>query len=260
LTAAFRPCTANDHQAGLIRNVAVVNRLCWDSQGAGFEMNFKSIGLLAGFGISVCGFSAAPAFADVLQTSNASVGNQAYSGVGLEFNVNSPINVAALGIYDGGQNGIIGSLTADLMTIGGVIVASATFNSSGSYSLIGNYAFQDIEPITLGIGSYYLMGYGWTSGDLEHNSNIDGPADTFNTLGGSVSFVQAVWGEGSDAPGTLPTHTSGPDFPDFFSSANLSTAATTPEPSTWAMMVLGFAGVGFMAYRRKQNGQTLRLA
>jgi hypothetical protein len=24
-----------------------------------------------------------------------------------------------------------------------------------------------------------------------------------------------------------------------------------PEPSTWAMMILGFAGVGFMAYRRK---------
>ena len=27
-----------------------------------------------------------------------------------------------------------------------------------------------------------------------------------------------------------------------------------PEPSTWAMMILGFAGVGFMAYRRKKQG------
>ena len=34
--------------------------------------------------------------------------------------------------------------------------------------------------------------------------------------------------------------------------------AAVPEPSTWAMMILGFAGVGFMAYRRRQ-GQ-LRLA
>jgi hypothetical protein len=33
-----------------------------------------------------------------------------------------------------------------------------------------------------------------------------------------------------------------------------------PEPSTWAMMILGFAGIGFMAYRRKQNGQALRIA
>jgi hypothetical protein len=28
-------------------------------------------------------------------------------------------------------------------------------------------------------------------------------------------------------------------------------AEGVPEPSTWAMMILGFAGVGFMAYRRK---------
>jgi len=33
-----------------------------------------------------------------------------------------------------------------------------------------------------------------------------------------------------------------------------------PEPSTWAMMILGFFGVGFMAYRRKQDGPALRIA
>jgi hypothetical protein len=27
-----------------------------------------------------------------------------------------------------------------------------------------------------------------------------------------------------------------------------------PEPSTWAMMILGFAGVGFLAYRRRYQG------
>jgi hypothetical protein len=26
-----------------------------------------------------------------------------------------------------------------------------------------------------------------------------------------------------------------------------------PEPSTWAMMLLGFAGMGFMAHRRKSK-------
>jgi len=31
----------------------------------------------------------------------------------------------------------------------------------------------------------------------------------------------------------------------------LDTVAAVPEPTTWAMMLLGFAGVGFMAYRRK---------
>ena len=28
---------------------------------------------------------------------------------------------------------------------------------------------------------------------------------------------------------------------------------SVPEPSTWAMLLLGFAGIGFMAYRRKSK-------
>jgi PEP-CTERM motif len=33
-----------------------------------------------------------------------------------------------------------------------------------------------------------------------------------------------------------------------------------PEPSTWAMIILGFCGLGFVAYRRKQNGAPLSVA
>jgi hypothetical protein len=44
----------------------------------------------------------------------------------------------------------------------------------------------------------------------------------------------------------------------WFSVDNIVVASSVPEPATWAMMLLGFAGVGFMAYRRK-NG-TLRVA
>jgi hypothetical protein len=36
--------------------------------------------------------------------------------------------------------------------------------------------------------------------------------------------------------------------------------AGVPEPSTWAMMILGFFGIGFMAYRRKNEGQAFRAA
>jgi Ice-binding-like/PEP-CTERM motif len=32
-----------------------------------------------------------------------------------------------------------------------------------------------------------------------------------------------------------------------------NTIGTVPEPSTWAMMILGFAGIAFMAYRRKSK-------
>ena len=37
---------------------------------------------------------------------------------------------------------------------------------------------------------------------------------------------------------------------------SFSVASAVPEPSTWAMMILGFLGVGFMTYRKKT---TLRL-
>jgi hypothetical protein len=33
--------------------------------------------------------------------------------------------------------------------------------------------------------------------------------------------------------------------------ATTGSVSAVPEPSTWAMMLLGFAGIGFMAYRRK---------
>ncbi len=36
--------------------------------------------------------------------------------------------------------------------------------------------------------------------------------------------------------------------------------AGVPEPSTWAMLLLGFAGVGFMGYRRSRKDQGLALA
>jgi hypothetical protein len=35
----------------------------------------------------------------------------------------------------------------------------------------------------------------------------------------------------------------------------ISSVADAPEPSTWAMMFLGFASLGFMAYRRKQKNR-----
>jgi PEP-CTERM motif len=46
---------------------------------------------------------------------------------------------------------------------------------------------------------------------------------------------------------------------DFLPEAEIF-AAAVPEPSAWAMMILGFAGIGFMAYQRRNNTGTLRVA
>jgi hypothetical protein len=61
-----------------------------------------------------------------------------------------------------------------------------------------------------------------------------------NTFGGSFSFTGNTLTFFGDDIGTGGTRT-----------AVFTLAAAVPEPSTWAMMILGFAGIGFMAYRRR---------
>jgi hypothetical protein len=39
-----------------------------------------------------------------------------------------------------------------------------------------------------------------------------------------------------------------------FDSTRFGSTLTIPEPSTWAMMLLGFAGLGFLAYRKVRTG------
>jgi hypothetical protein len=34
------------------------------------------------------------------------------------------------------------------------------------------------------------------------------------------------------------------------------TASSVPEPSTWGMLLIGFAGLGFAGYRKTKGGRT----
>ena len=50
------------------------------------------------------------------------------------------------------------------------------------------------------------------------------------------------------------------DTAHYAGSFSISSVSGVPEPSTWAMMILGFIGVGFMAYRRKDKQRGFRFA
>jgi hypothetical protein len=111
-------------------------------------------------------------------------------------------------------------------------------------------------------------------------STGDGDATPFGTFGISINST-AGNGSSNAYYGDLKfdvTRTSGLSTDDFvansalaYFAADLTNGTNTgsqawetrvsavPEPSTWAMMILGFFGVGFMAYRRKSQG-SLRLA
>jgi hypothetical protein len=75
-------------------------------------------------------------------------------------------------------------------------------------------------------------------------TTIDSRSDfVFNTFFGPIPCFTC-----GDFRGSISVETPG---------AGAGLAAAVPEPSTWAMMILGFLGVGFLAYGRKSR---LRLA
>jgi hypothetical protein len=85
--------------------------------------------------------------------------------------------------------------------------------------------------------------------------DTDSPQN-FATQNYTNVFYVIPWPNGSqteatsyfDAPNTYIDYYNGQYIP-----GNWVLTAAVPEPSTWAMMILGFAGVGFMAYRRKSK-------
>jgi hypothetical protein len=90
----------------------------------------------------------------------------------------------------------------------------------------------DIAPtVTLAPGDYFFA----------LNVPITDVLLTFGTQvgGGALIVPGGVW------------QLYNPTTVSFAVSLNGEQVAPVPEPSTWAMMIIGFAGVGFMTYRRK---------
>jgi hypothetical protein len=96
-------------------------------------------------------------------------------------------------------------------------------------------------------------------------------AITFNATGQKGAIVFSSNNMDIDFEGQIPDTTTGLiafrlcnqalcDAADFsLVTSDLVVASAVPEPSTWAMLLLGFAGVGFMGYRRSRKDQALAL-
>lgn len=100
------------------------------------------------------------------------------------------------------------------------------------------------------------------------NYNVDGllvslgSQALFNMTPGSTNFTAETISFTSDITGTGLFNFAGTvgNNGDTNVAVDAVQVASVPEPSTWAMMILGFVGLGFMAYRRKQNGPAFRVA
>jgi PEP-CTERM motif len=96
----------------------------------------------------------------------------------------------------------------------------------------------------------------------EGSSNVSFQLSNASTPVGSTSVPTTSYGppqfEGFVSSTPFDTITISSLSPDSYLVFDVTTAAV-PEPATWAMLILGFAGIGFM-YRRKQNAAAFTVA
>ncbi len=116
----------------------------------------------------------------------------------------------------------------------------ATYNPSMSIDLSDNQLILSMNgsSTTFLTGAFNGFEIKDLSGGVFTAASVDGSSN-FNpviTFSGNTLFLNY---QGLDASG--------------ISVIDFQVSSAVPEPSTWAMMLLGFCGLGFFAYRRKDR-------
>jgi hypothetical protein len=131
----------------------------------------------------------------------------------------------AIGAID---TGLASSVPIDVYN---TIIGPSSFGGGGQTS--ASSGSGDMVGIFVGLGSGNLIvpsGYVSDSA-LSDTSTYTG--QTFSSLGVTPGVYEWKWGPGANQTFTLDI-----------------AAGAVPEPSTWAMILLGFASLGFAGYRR----------
>ncbi|MBN1359236.1 MAG: hypothetical protein JW993_01535 [Sedimentisphaerales bacterium] len=218
------------------------------------------VGAFAAFLVVASLSGSAVAAPTTMHVANTTVGNQHWSSVGLQFTVNPAlgISVSELGVYDSGGDGISGAaiLSTIIFDAAQTPLAQMTFaagDAGMTFDAVSNYLFKPLAAnLILTPGTYTMVSYGFDSANNEHNMNNGGVGPIFNDGGGLISFVQSVWGTGSDVPPTFPLNT-GP--PDYFDGPNMRFDAVQAPPIVPApgALLLGSLGAGLVGWLRRRR-------
>jgi hypothetical protein len=226
----------------------------------GIEMKLKSLAMAAGFTTAaLAGINHASASPLTFNFENAvPAGGYYYASGETQFSSDGKTAVSVPGVTFSGMSGVQNGPSAWGFPASPDPTSTAFIQSYQSQP-VGSIAFN-VSSLTVGqtynvsfldIARAYLTGSG-------------GPLSVTVTYGGTSETITptnvSTWSTGSfaftDVVGTNSLVFSGNpvnDGGDHSIGLDLVSIAAVPEPSTWAMMLLGFAGVGFMAYRRKSK-------
>jgi hypothetical protein len=159
------------------------------------------------------------------------------------FTATADISVDALGFYD--QPGLTGPETVALYTSTGTLLLSVSVPDSGS--TVGGYFFKSIAPVALTEGNLYTVdaftgnndwSYGFTYPNQAPGATYDGHAYVYtNSLEFPTNTVDFAGG---------PT--------GVYYGPNFEYSSAIPEPSIWAMLLVGFGTFGFVGHRKAKGG------
>jgi PEP-CTERM motif len=99
----------------------------------------------------------------------------------------------------------------------------------------------NINSLSISMGAYTLTGV-----ELATMFGADGNGNQVSPLGNQLVRITGL------DPFTTATFSSTANAFEF-------SLASVPEPSTWAMMALGFAGLGYAAFRQNSKGRALAI-
>jgi hypothetical protein len=132
---------------------------------------------------------------------------------------------------------------------------SQTFSQTFNYPTPGTFS-PNFSYFAIYAEPFQQYGYKYTtsnwvdSGHYEADCNGFGYCSGYHWVDTSHYVYQDVYGWNTYTANFNTGLVNGSTPLNVVSAVPLS---AVPEPSTWAMMLLGFAGVGFMAYRRKSK-------
>lgn len=191
----------------------------------------------------------------------ASAGAQNWAGnLALDFTVNSPITVTALGVFNAlGDGTITGLIQVAIFNTDTNTQVTPTVSFHGNYTPAGSGfdVFQSIAPIVLGPGHYLVDAVGFGPTDQNGNYILTAIGPALDTGGGLLSFTGAEYDSNTslDAPSSCAGCQSSPSPQNQQFDAGtfqFDAVGGVPEPGSISLTVFGL-GCVVAAWRRKQS-------